>query len=460
MNTLVSSTNPSLWYKEIGTIESTSEDQIKEIISKAKKTQNEWKQYTIDERVAFLKEVYDLFVVNKEKLSQSLSEEMWMPIRQARDEVQYGFNYMIWYIDNAKTYLTPEASFENEKELHTVFYEPKWVVVAIAPWNYPFSMMIWTCMQAILAWNTVIFKTSKETILTWKLIEDIISESMLPKWVFNEVYGSGEVGDILTSQEWINFITFTGSTKVGKWLAVKAAEKWIGCVMELGWSAPWIVLPDADIDEVVETIYFLRYSNSGQMCDGLKRLIVHRSKYDILVKRLIDVMKIKKVWIATEETTDVWPLVSQSQLDSLLLQYQDALVKWAKILYRGDINWNLRWAYFPPTLLTNISSDMKVWKEEVFWPLLPVVIYDTIDEAIRLANDTVYGLWAYVFTKDKEIFREVASKIESWMVQLNTLNYCIPASPFWWYKSSWIGREHWKWWFHEFCNIKVTSMYK
>lgn len=456
----ISSTNPSLGYKEIGIVQITSEDEIKNIITESQKAQNKWKTYSIEKRVSFLKEVYDLFKENKEKIAQTLSEEMWMPIRQASDEVQYGITYFSWYLENAVKYLSPEISYENEKELHRVFYEPKWVVVAIAPWNYPFSMMIWTSIQALLAGNSVIFKTSKETILTGKLIESIILQSLLPKWVFIEVYGSWEVGDLLTNQERIDFITFTGSTKVGKNLSTKASQKGIWCVMELWWSAPGIVLPDANLDEVIETIYFLRYSNAGQMCDGLKRLIVHRDKYDEVVKKLIEVLNAKKIWVATDEKTDIGPLVSQNQLDALLLQYQDALVKWAKVLFRGNIDGHLKWSYFPPTLLTNITFDMKIWNEEVFWPLLPIVIYDTIEEAISLANDTIYWLWAYVFTEDKDVFNSIAAKIQSGMVQLNTLNYCIPANPFWGYKNSWIGREHGKWWFHEFCNIKVTSMYK
>jgi succinate-semialdehyde dehydrogenase / glutarate-semialdehyde dehydrogenase len=384
---------------------------------------------------------------------------MGMPIRQARDEVAYGMIYMRWYIDHAVEYLSPEITRETSTELHTVYYEPRWVIAAIAPWNYPFSMCIWTCIQALLAGNSVIFKTSKECILTGRLIAEIISRSDLPEWVWTEIYGSGELGERLMSED-IDFITFTGSTNVGQGLAKHAFEKSIGCVMELGGSAPGIICEDADIDRVIETIYFLRYSNSGQMCDGLKRLIVHISRYDEVVEKLSQILLSKKIWDATLETTDIWPVVSENQRVDIERQYSDALEKWATILARLDIPVWLEWAYFAPALLGNITPDMAVWREEVFGPILPIVTFSTIEETIELANDTEYGLGAYVFTESRELFEQIAREIESGMVQMNTLNYCIPESPFGGYKKSWIGREHGKWGFHEFCNIKVTSIPK
>jgi succinate-semialdehyde dehydrogenase / glutarate-semialdehyde dehydrogenase len=457
--TSIISTNPSLDYESIWNIEMTGSDALSAIVSEAHQAKKLWGNIPVSDRVSYLRNTYEVFDTEREIIAKSISQEMGMPIRQARDEVQYGMMYFSWYLDNALKYLSPEVTRETESELHTVYYEPKWVVAAIAPWNYPFSMMIWTSMQALLAGNSVIFKTSKEVILTGKLISDLIEKSNLPKWVWTEVYGNGELGNELALSD-IDFITFTGSTRVGRWLAQIAQEKWIGCVMELGGSAPGIVLKDADIDSVIDTIYFLRYSNSGQMCDGLKRLIVEKSRYEEVVEKLIMVMKSKKIGIAMEESIDIWPLVSEAQLHHLEEQYQDALAKWAILRYQSDIDPSLKGAYFTPSLFTGITKDMKIWKEEVFGPILPVISCDTIEEAIELANDTAYGLGAYVFTEDRETFQLVARNLRSGMVQMNNLNYCIPESPFGGYKSSGIGREHGKWGFHEFCNIKVTSIPK
>jgi acyl-CoA reductase-like NAD-dependent aldehyde dehydrogenase len=397
--------------------------------------------------------------MSKEAIAQSISTEMGMPIRLARDEVQYWLNYFLWYLDTAEKYLSPEVTFENETEIHTVFYEPKWVIAAITPWNYPFMLCIWACIQPLLAGNTVIWKISKEVILTGKIIADIWAESDLPKWVWIEIYWDGKTGDFLTDQD-IDGITFTGSTLVWERLAKKAFDKWIPALMELGGSAPGIVCADADIDSIIDTIYFMRYSNSGQMCDGLKRLMVHESRYDELVKKLSEKLLSKKIGNPLDENVDIWPLVSESQQQALSSQLQDALDLWATILTENTPDSIHMWAYFPAYILWNIDKNMRIWKEEVFGPILPIVSFKTVEEAIGIANDTSYGLGAYVFTEDYDIFSHIACEIQSGMVQMNSVNFCIPQDPFGGYKKSWTWREHGKWGFHEFCNIKITSIPK
>lgn len=460
MITKIISTNPSNNYEFLWEVEVNSLEEIKEKIKFSIIAQKKWEWIDLKSRIKYLTDVYSIFATNKEKIAKSISEEMWMPISQSRDEVAYWMNYFSWYLENAINYLSPEITLENDKELHTVFYEAKWIVVAIAPWNYPFSMFVWTCMQAILAWNSVIFKTSKETILTWKIINDLVDKTSLPKWVFSEIFWDWSIWDLLINEDGIDFITFTWSTNVWKSIQKKSVEKWIWCVMELWWSAPWIIFEDSNIDEIIDTVYFLRYSNSWQMCDWLKRLIVHENKYDEVVEKLIKVLENKNIWNPLDQKTDIWPVVSDRQLGVLQEQFNDAIAKWAEIIYSWSIDEKLKWAYFYPTVLWNISFDMKVWKEEVFWPILPIVKFKSIEEAIELANDTKYWLWAYIFTQDKDLFKTVAKEIKSWMVQLNNLNYCIPQNPFGWYKNSWVWREHWKWWFAEFTNVKVTSMNK
>ncbi len=455
----IESINPSDDYILIGSIESTSESEIVTFVEKAKLAQKEWARREVAERVKLLRKVYDRSLEKKEILAQSVATEMGMPIRLARDEVQYGLNYFLWYLDHAEKFLSPEVTYETETEIHTVFYEPKGVIAAITPWNYPFMLFVWACIEPLLAGNAVIWKISKEVILTGKLIADIFQGSGFPEYVWQEIYGDGKTGDFLTDQD-IDGITFTGSTEVGRWLVKKAQEKWITAIMELGGSAPGIICEDADIDSVLETIYFMRFSNSGQMCDGLKRLIVHESRYDELIEKLTQKLFSKKIWDPLDESTDIWPLVSEHQLIALESQLQDAINRWASILAQNTPDSMYVWAYSGAYILWNITKDMKVWREEVFWPILPVVSYKTIDEAIERANDTSYGLGAYVFTESREDFSYIARRIESGMVQMNQVNYCIPQNPFGWYKSSWIGREHGKWGFYELSNIKVISQPK
>lgn len=453
---VIISTNPSAWYARIGSLESSSESEIKHLVQRAKDAQKNWAALPLCKRVSLLRSVYDACLSQKEALAKSVAREMGMPIKLARDEVQYGLNYFLWYLDNAEKYLSPETTFENETEIHTVFYEPKWVIAAITPWNYPFMLFVWACIQPLLSGNAVVWKISKEVILTGKLIADIFEASPLPKWVWSETYGDGSVGDCLTDGD-IDGITFTGSTHVGQWLAKKAFEKNIPALMELGWSAPGIVCEDADIDSIVETIYFMRFSNSGQMCDWLKRLIVHASRYDELLEKLSERLLSKQLGNALDESVDIGPVVSEHQLHALEVQYADAIEKWAIVQAELSIPTGIDGAYYAPKILTHITTDMKVWKEEVFGPILPIVYFHTIDEAIEMANDTVYWLGAYVFTEDRDTFSCIARQIQSGMVQMNNVNYCIPSDPFGWYKSSGIGREHGKWWFYEFTHTKVIS---
>lgn len=211
----IESINPSDDYILIGSIESTSESEIVTFVEKAKLAQKEWARREVAERVKLLRKVYDRSLEKKEILAQSVATEMGMPIRLARDEVQYGLNYFLWYLDHAEKFLSPEVTYETETEIHTVFYEPKGVIAAITPWNYPFMLFVWACIEPLLAGNAVIWKISKEVILTGKLIADIFQGSGFPEYVWQEIYGDGKTGDFLTDQD-IDGITFTGSTEVGR----------------------------------------------------------------------------------------------------------------------------------------------------------------------------------------------------------------------------------------------------
>ncbi len=453
------STNPSRNAEIIDNVESTSESEIIHLVERAHIAQKWWRKFTVSKRVKYLEKAYQVFSEKREDLAESIAREMGMPIRQARDEVSYGLLYFRGYLDTAEKYLSDEVTRETDTELHIVSYEPKWVIAAITPWNYPFMLCIWACIQPLLAGNTVVWKISKEVILTGRLIENIMKTTELPEWVWSEIYGDGRSWDFLTDQD-IDGITFTGSTQVGRGLAKKAQEKWITAVMELGGSAPGIVMSDADIDQVLESIYFFRFSNAGQMCDGLKRLIVHASRYEEIVEKLSKLLLSKKIGDALDASTDIGPLVSEAQVKHLEEQYIDALASGASVLAEIALPEHLEWAYFAPKILGNITPDMLVWKEEVFWPILPIVIFDTLEEAIRLANDTPYGLGAYIFTQDKGMFRDMAKQIQSGMVQMNTVNYCIPENPFGGRKASGVGSEHGRWGYTEFTDKKVISIPK
>lgn len=457
MKTLIS-INPSN-YKVLGEVKISSKQEIKEKVEKAKAAKKEWQSLGITERVKFLQKVTDAFSKRQDEFALLATREMGMPISQSKYDVSDGLNYFNWYLDNAEKYLSPETTFEDEKTIHQVFYEPIGVAAVIVPWNFPMSNFIWGAGQNLVVGNTVVFKNSEEAPLCGKLIEEIVNNAGLPEGVFSEVYGDGKVGDLLVQQD-IDLISFTGSTRVGKYLYKVAAEKFIKIVMELGGSAPGIIFEDADMDRLLETIYFARFINCGQACDALKRLIVHKSRFDEVVGKLKRKLESVKVGNPEDETTDIGPLVAERQLKLLEEQVKDTLEKGAKVVVGGKRAKSLKGAFYEPTLLTNITPNMRVWQEEVFGPVLPIVPFKTEEDAIRLANDTKYGLGSYLFTEDKERAKRVALQIEAGMVSVNDVSYIKPYNPFGGYKESGIGREHGKYGFHELTQIKVVAMEK
>jgi acyl-CoA reductase-like NAD-dependent aldehyde dehydrogenase len=446
-------------YEVLGEVEFSTEAEILEIVRKAHSAKMDWKNIGLDKRIRILRSVVGKFIEKKEELAQLTTKEMGMPISQSRYDCDDAVKYFTWYLDNASKYLSPEVVYEDDSSVHTVFYEPIGTAVVITPWNFPLSNFVWGAAQNLIVGNTVVYKTSEECPLFGKFLEEVISSSGLPKGVFSEVYGDGKTGDFLVHQD-IDLISFTGSTKVGKYLYQLAGEKFIKAVMELGGSAPGIVFEDADLDKVIETIYMNRFTNCGQMCDALKRLIVHESIFDQTVEKLKEKLGSVKVGDPLDEGTDLGPLVAKRQLELLEQQVKDALDKGAKVIVGGKRVEGHNGAFYEPTILVDVTSEMRVWQEEVFGPVLPIVAFDTDARAIELANDTRYGLGAQIYSGDKKKAFEAAAQLESGMVSVNTASYIQPCSPFGGYKDSGIGREHGKFGFAELTQVKVVAVEK
>lgn len=452
------STNPSN-YEVIGEVDISTEKEIVDKVRKAKKTAATWGSMELSQRVKLLRKFQEGLWEMKNELAILETREMGMPISQSRQDVKDAIKYFSWYLENAIKYLSLEKIFKDNKSSHTIFHEPIGVAAVIIPWNFPSSNFIWGVGQNLIAGNTVVLKHSEETPLTGKLIEEIVNDANLPKGVFSEVYGDGKVGETLVHQE-IDLICFTGSTKVGKYLYKVGAEKFIKVLLECGGSAPGIIFDDANISEILNTIYDGRFWNCGQSCDALKRLIVHESKFEEVVKKLKELLESKKLGDPTDENTNIGPLVAKRQLDLLEDQVLDAVKKGANIITGGKRPKNMKGTYWEPTILTNIKSQMRVWQEEVFGPVLPIVPFKTEEEAISLANDTRYGLGAYLFTKGKKRALKIARQIKTGMVSINGASYLEPCSPFGGYKESGIGREHGKFGFAELTQVKVVAMEK
>lgn len=456
--TKLQSINPST-YHVLGSVDISTSEEIENTVKRAHDAQKEWATLGIINRVTLLSNAFDDLQTKKEEFALLESREMGMPITNAHSDFDDNFNYINWYFDHAEEYLKPEITFENGDEIHQVFREPIGVCAVILPWNFPFANIVWGTVQSLIAGNTVVLKHSEECPLSGKFIGDILTKHV-PLGVFTEVYGAGEVGKILVDQD-INMIAFTGSTKTGKLLYELAGKKFIKAVMELGGSAPGIVCEDADLEVAIPSVCANRLSNQGQCCDGLKRLIVHESIYNEVVEKISSIFEHKKIGSADNETTELGPLVSKKQLDSLIIQVKDAKAKGAKVVTGGNsLEQKYGGAFFEPTVLTNITKDMQVWNEEVFGPVLPIVKFKTEQEAIELANQTAYGLGSYVYTQNEEAASRISHALASGMVSINDANYVTPFNPFGGYKNSGFGRQHGPYGFHEVTQIKVVAKNK
>jgi succinate-semialdehyde dehydrogenase/glutarate-semialdehyde dehydrogenase len=446
------SINPSN-NEEVGAIEETTKEEVIKKVNLAKSVKNKWARLEIEERIVVLKEICNKFEENSDKIANLISLEMGKPINQSENEIKSTLKTMKWDLENAANCIAPETTFESDNEIQKVFYEPKGIVVAISPFNYPFSLCCATAFQNLIVGNLVISKPDPNVPLLYKFLEEILDNSNLPSGVWQFVFGGKEIGSYLVEQD-IDMICFTGNTKTGEYLYKVAASKMIPILMELGGSAPGIVCEDADINCVIDGIFKKKFSNSGQLCHALKRLIVHENVFGEVVNKLKSIAEKQNIGEPLDRNTTIGPLVNEKQINTLLEQFNDAKSKGANIICGGK---QLKGNYFEPTILTNITKDMKVWEEEVFGPILPIVTFKTIEEAIELANDTIYGLGGYVFTTNRENFEKISRELKTGMVALNNLAYSAPYNPFGGVKKSGLGRTRGKWGLRGLCNIKVVT---
>lgn len=453
------STKPAKNYELVGEVDISTDKEISEKVNSANKAKTIWKEMGIKKRIELLKPILDDFTARADEIAILATKETGRAISESKSIVNGHITKFKWFLDHAESALSEEITHEDDDSIHKIVYEPIGVTAVITPWNHPFGMFVWGTIPNLLAGNTVVFKISEECPLVGKLIEKIMLSHDLPEGVFSEIYGAGDVGWKLV-QENIDLIWFTGSTKVGQQLYKLAGEKFIKAILELGGSNPCIVFDDVDIEKIIDKIYSKRFKLCGQTCDALKRLIVHESIADKLIEALKKKIESIKVGDSENPKTDIGSLVAKRQFELLDSQVKDTLNKGAKIVTGGRSPEGVNGAFYLPTLLTNITKDMRVWNEETFGPVLPVITFKTEEDAISLANDTIYGLGSIIFTKDLERAERIASKINSGTVEINNALHWLSCNPFGGYKKSGMGREHGNIGFRELCQIKVISMEK
>lgn len=433
------STNPARGYEEVGRIKSTDTTEVSETVTKAREAFPTWRDLGFEGRKPYFEKFLQIYGTKINEIAELQTKEMGKPLGGSRSEVESVIGWLENQLKIAPDALAPVVTDSYDTYDISVHREPYGVVGSVAPWNFPSFQFALATLPQLIAGNTVVFKHSEECVLTSKLLADIASEAGFPEGVFTVIYGDGTVGQQLMEEN-IDLIFFTGSTKVGEMLYKLAAEKFIPAVLEMGGSSPGIVFEDADFEDTCLSVFNERNGNCGQVCSALKRLFVHSSKFDEVVAKLKVFSEGQKLGDPMDTHTTMGPLVAERQLVQIERQVEDARTKGATVICGGKRPNVLDGAFYEPTILTDVTDDMAVMNEEVFGPVLPVVKFETEEEAVRMANATEYGLSAFVYSSDLSRAMRVAHQLEAGQVSMNGELFFGDNTPFGGYKKSGIGR--------------------
>ncbi len=433
--------------------------ETKEAIDKAELAQKEWASKTGKERASILRKWYDLIIENKDDLAKILTTEMGKPLAEASGEIIYGASFVEWFSEEAKrVYGDTIPGHQNDKRI-VIIKQPVGVVGAITPWNFPNAMITRKVAPALAVGCSVVLRPPKQTPLSALSLAYLAHQAGLPKGVLNVVVGtdSSGMGKELCENEKVRKVTFTGSTEVGRILMRQCADQIKKISLELGGNAPFIVFDDADIDAAVAGAMISKYRNAGQTCVCANRIYVQDSIYDEFAEKLKKATEALKVGNGFDEGITTGPLIDIQGLEKVEEHIQDAVSKGASILTGGKRS-PLGGSYYIPTVLTNVTSSMKIAKEETFGPLAPLFKFSSAEDVIKSANDTEFGLAAYFYAKDLSRVWRVAEALEYGIVGINTGIISTEIAPFGGVKQSGIGREGSKYGIDDFLEIKYLCM--
>ncbi|MEW9807671.1 NAD-dependent succinate-semialdehyde dehydrogenase [Mesorhizobium sp. ZMM04-5] len=428
-------------------------------IDAAHVAQKVWARKTGKERAAVLRKLYDLMVANADDLATILTIEMGKPFAEAKGEILYGASYVEWFGEEAKRVYGDTIPGHQPDKRIIVIRQPVGVVAAITPWNFPNAMLARKFAPAVAAGCAMISKPAAETPLSALSLAVLAERAGLPAGVFNVVTSkdSPSIGKEFTENEKVRKLTFTGSTEVGRILMRQGADQIMKLGLELGGNAPFIVFDDADIDAAVEGAMISKYRNNGQTCVCANRLYVQSGVYDAFARKLAEKVSAMKVGDGFEAGVSAGPLIDRKALAKVEEHIADAVSKGAAVALGGkpDARGGL---FFEPTVLTGVTRDMKVAREETFGPVAPLFRFDTEDEVIEMANNTEFGLASYFYARDvSKIFR-VAEALEYGMVGINTGLISTEVAPFGGIKQSGQGREGSKYGIDDYVEMKYLCL--
>ncbi|WP_430481565.1 NAD-dependent succinate-semialdehyde dehydrogenase [Rossellomorea marisflavi] len=440
----------------IATVPNGSTKEAKDAVDAASEAFKSWSAHSAYERSELVRKWHDLIHVNREDLARTMTLEQGKPLKEALGEIDYANGYISWFAEEGKRVYGEQIPATQRDKRMFVTKQPVGVVAVITPWNFPAAMITRKVAPALAAGCTVVIKPAELTPLTAFKLAHLAEEAGIPKGVINVVSGDSKtIGEAWTDDTRVRKLTFTGSTPVGKILMKNSADTMKKISLELGGHAPSIVTQDADLDKAVKGVVASKYRNAGQTCVCTNRIYVHESIVDQFTEKYVAEVKKLKVGNGLDEGIDIGPLIDDRAVDKVKKHIEDAVDKGAKIETGGSVKEGL---FFEPTVLTGVTDDMLCMSEETFGPLAPITTFKTEEEAVERANDSIYGLAAYVFTENISRGIAICEQLEYGIVGLNDGGPSAPQAPFGGFKQSGLGREGGHQGMDEYLEVKYISV--
>ena len=444
--------------ESLGFVPKLGKDETREAINAAAEAQVGWAAKTAKERADILRRWYDLMMSHQEELGLLLTLEQGKPLSEAKGEIAYGASFIEWFAEEGRRIYGDIIPGHKRDKRILVFKQAVGVVAAITPWNFPNAMITRKAGPAFAAGCAMVLKPASQTPFSAIALAVLGEKAGLPQALFSVITGSAtEIGGEMTSNPTVRKLTFTGSTEIGAKLMEQSAPTIKKLALELGGNAPFIVFDDANIDQAVEGALIAKFRNNGQTCVCANRISAQKGIYDAFVKKLSDKLSQMKTGNGLDDGTNFGPLIDEKAVEKVEEHIKDATSKGAKLVMGGKRH-ELGGSFFQPTILSHVTSDMAVAKEETFGPLAPVFAFEDEKDVIAQANDTEFGLASYFYATDLSRVFRVAEALEYGIVGVNTGIISAAEAPFGGVKSSGLGREGSKYGIDEFVEIKYVCL--
>ncbi|QDK34610.1 MULTISPECIES: NAD-dependent succinate-semialdehyde dehydrogenase [Sphingomonadaceae] len=442
----------------LGTVPKMGADETGRAIEAAERALPAWRARTAGERSKLMRRLFDLMIQHQDDLGELLTREQGKPLAEGRGEIAYGASFIEWFAEEAKRAYGDTIPGHAADRRIVVIKQGVGVVAAITPWNFPNAMITRKLGPALAAGCTIVIKPASATPYSALAIAHLCELAGIPAGVVNVVTGSaGQIGSALTQSPKVAKLTFTGSTEIGRDLLRECAETIKKTSMELGGNAPFLVFDDADVDAAIDGAMISKFRNGGQTCVCTNRFYVQDGVYDAFVEKLAKRVSAMKVGYGMDAGTEVGPLIDEKAVEKVEEHLQDAIAGGAKVLAGGQRN-ERGGSFFNPTVVAGVKPDMKLAREETFGPLAGVIRFTDEADAIRMANDTEFGLASYFYARDLSRVWRVAEALEAGMVGINTGLISTEVAPFGGVKQSGLGREGSHYGLDDYMEVKYLCM--